>query len=129
MKASSLLLPLLMLLASAFANEASANRQRFPPEFESVDAATKWVRGTFAGGKVETVKPATGTHLVIFEHGSGIPVIRIGLYQRTSDKWRLTADFPPPSQSGEFLTPSVRDDRIVLVGERSGRIWPLPESE
>ena len=135
MKLLHLLSCLIILATAAFAAEKPSQLQkrtepdRFPAEFESANAAARWVRDTFVSGKVEIVEPAAGARLIVFEHGSGIPVLGIGLYRKVSSKWQRMGVFRPPSQSGEFLGASVENGAIVLIGERTGRVWPFPEAK
>jgi hypothetical protein len=127
MTALRLLFPWLIAATFACATGAPADRHTFPAEFASGEAAAEWARASFAGGKVDTIGTNAGRHLVVFQHGSGRPVVRIGLYRKEGRKWRLMAGFAPPTDAHEFLTASVRRGNIVLIGERSGRVWPLPE--
>lgn len=102
---------------------------RFPAVFTSVEEASTWARAQFAGGRVDQVEAGAGDCLVVFLHGSGVPVARIALYRKDSSRWQFVSYHPPPSGSGEFLRASAADGKIILIGEKSGRTWPLPTAD
>ena len=122
-----------LLLATAWAAGQAQPGQsgdvRFPVAFVSATEASTWARGQFAGGRVDRIEADSGGCLVVFLHGSGVPVVRIALYRKESSRWQFVSQTAPPAGSGEFLRASSADGKIILIGERSGRIWPLPASD
>ena len=102
---------IVLLLATAWAAGQAQPGQsgdvRFPAVFVSATEASTWARGQFAG----------------------VPVVRIALYRRESSRWQFVSQTAPPPGSDEFLRASSADGKIILIGERSGRIWPLAASD
>ncbi|MFZ5494135.1 MAG: hypothetical protein ACOZE5_02200 [Verrucomicrobiota bacterium] len=126
------LLGLLLLTAGSLIAETgpgSPENTRFPAAFDSVDTAAQWARRQFAGGRVAEVAADSGKYLVVFLHGSGVPVVEIGLYRKKLFRWRFVKKVPPPSGSREFLHASAADGQIVLIGEKTGRTWPLAPAD
>lgn len=106
-----------------------AERNRFPAKFASVEEATEWAKGFFAGGHVDEVILKPDKYLVLFQYGSGLPVIRIGLYHWVETHWQHVTDFPPPKLRPEFLRAKAIDGAIYLVGESSGVRWRFHPAE
>jgi hypothetical protein len=107
------------------AEKSITAESHFPPTFESTEAAASWARDWYTGGRVDEVPTGEQRHLVVFMHGSGRPVIRIGLYRWSQSRWTLVTVIPPPVGADEFLRATEAGGKIILTSERTGRTWPL----
>ena len=120
----------ILLLAGCAREDVGALRSAackgvFPTTLVSAEAAKIYTGALFAGGRVDQVRVGLRGYLVIFHHGSGIPVIRIAVYRRSWWDWKLVAEPRPPVP--EFMHAVAADGRIIVVEEQSGRKWPLYE--
>jgi hypothetical protein len=93
----------------------------FPATLASDEAALAYTRGFFVGGHVEKVRIGLTSYLVVFEHGSGLPIIRIGVYRRIVGRWQLVAS--PEFGRGEDLKVETSDGKIFVRGLHSKQTW------
>ena len=128
MKALLLLLPLFALLGCASddpeALKQAARKGEFPATFSSEESARKFVGYLFAGGRVDRVRIGLSAYLVVYQHGSGIPVTRIGIYRRVRLHWRLISEQRPP-RTIEHLSAESENGKLLARGDKSGRTWTL----
>lgn len=93
-----------------------------PGSFASVSEARSWASQSGAGGRVDQLELPGRDALVVFQHGSGVPVIKIGIYRRGLSRWALIAQpGVPGGHRGEFLRASAQGSLISVTGERSGQ--------
>lgn len=102
-----------------------------PDSFASVEDARSWARGHPTGGHVDELELPGRDALVVFPHGSGIPVIKVGVYRRGMMRWKLVAQpGVPAGLRGEFLTATAEGAHVSVTGERSGtRSWLIDLSQ
>lgn len=128
MKALLLLLPLFALLGCAEDDtevlKQAARKGEFPVTFSSEESARKYVGHLFAHGRVDHLRIGLSAYLVVYQHGSGIPVVRIGIYRRAGLRWRLISEQHSPT-TAEHLGTESEHGKLVTRGERSGRTWVL----
>lgn len=63
-------------------------------------------------------------YLVLFQHGSGIPVLGFAqVYRREGERWTLLAKAEIPHF--EFLKAVALEGKIVAIGEKSGSKTPI----
>jgi hypothetical protein len=103
---------------------------RFPASFPSIESAMAHKRQMGAGGRVDVVRFALSSYLVVFRHGSGRPVIEIGIYRWSLwlQQWELVSVASPPTMR-EFFRAKASHGKIVVVGDRSVQEWPIFEPE
>lgn len=93
-----------------------------PGSFASADEARSWTAQSAAGGRVDQLALPGRDALVVFQHGSGVPVIKIGVYRRGLFRWTLIAQpGVPGGHRSEFLRASAQGSLISVTGERSGQ--------
>lgn len=103
---------------------AIAARGELPATFDSAEAATTYVHAPSTGGRVDQVRIGLNSFLVVFVHGSGVPVIKIAVYRRSLWHWELAAQPPRPPFS-DHLSATVVGGKIVVTGRRTGKTWVL----
>ena len=103
--------------------ERTARDGIFPPTLAARESATALTRAFFAGGHVDSVRVGLTSYLVVFRHGSGIPVTGIAVYRSELGRWRLVAEPKPPAV--EFFRAEAADGKILLRGERSRQTWVI----
>lgn len=103
----------------------------FPIALNSSADAEKYVRLLHIRGRVDHVSIGLARYMVVFQHGSGLPVIKIAVYRRSLSEWKLVAE-PTPAHSkndaprdAEFLKATASSGKIMVVGERSKIAWFL----
>lgn len=132
MKALLLLLPLFALLGCAEddpeALKQAARKGEFPATFGSEESARKYVGHLFAGGRVDRVRIGMSAYLVVYRHGSGIPVTGIALYRKAGLSWRLISKPPVPFRLGH-LQAEARDGKIYVRSDRAEGNWLLYDPE
>ena len=134
MKKPALVLSVLLLAGCTSDDAVSlknfARSGVFPPTLSSYDSAMEYVRYLQVRGRVDRVRIGMSSFIVVFQHGSGIPVVKIAVYRRTLWSWKFVAEprpkiSPDASLVSEFLRATVSDGKIMVVGERSNRSWLL----
>ena len=97
--------------------------QRFPARFSSSGAANEYLKQSPTRGRIDRVRIGMKFFLVVFTHGSGVPVTGIAIYERHLWAWELVADVPPPGMG--FMRAAALDGKIVAISERLAKTWTL----
>ena len=95
----------------------------YPQWFGSRERAETYAHGLFAGGDVEILRVADKDVLVLYVHGSGVPIIGIAVYRFSDGLWKLAARFRPVTTEDHKAI--VAGKEVVVVGEKTKQRWPL----
>lgn len=114
------------VLVACFASDNAAIEQAerkrvFPSSFASHESAATYVKAFHVGGRIENVQVGIASYMVIFEHGSGVPVIRIGVYRQVGERLYLVSS--PEFGRGELLITEVSGGMIWVRGQHSNQRW------
>jgi hypothetical protein len=85
----------------------------------SHESAQEYVRQLHIRGRVDRVRIGWSRFLVVFQHGSGIPVTRIAIYQLKRFRWELISEPRPPIS--DHLSAVAADGKIVVLGQRTSQ--------
>jgi len=107
----------------AKALRSAARNGQIPATLSSLEAAVTYKNATFAGGKIDEIRLGLSKYIVIFIHGSGVPVVEIAVYRRNIWHWELMSVRPPPTFG--FLSAVASQGKIVTVVRGSTQTWPL----
>jgi len=118
----------LTILGACFASDNAALKQAerkrtFPSSFASYESAETYVQSFHVGGRIENVQIGIASYMLIFEHGSGVPVIRIGVYRRVGERMYLVST--PEFGHGELLITEVSGGMIWVRGQYSNQRWVI----
>ena len=105
-------------------SEARKGWNTWPVIFDSTEAATTYAHALPVGGRVDQVRIGLDDFLVIFAHGSGVPVVNIAVYRRNLLRWERVAQPPRPPFS-DHLTATAAGGKIMVTGQRTGSTWVL----
>jgi hypothetical protein len=85
--------------------KSAARKGVFPATLASHESALEYIRQLYIRGHVDRVRIGLSRFMVVFQHGSGLPVTRIAVYQREGWRWKLVSELSPP---GGRLFESIR---------------------
>src|SRR5687768_13658694 len=97
----------------------AARKGVFLPTLSSHEAALEYARNLNPRGRVDRVRIGWSTFMVVFQHGSGIPVTKIAVYQREGFRWRLVSEPIPPFS--DHMSAVAKKGKIVVVGSRTNQ--------
>ena len=128
MKPLTMLVCCALLLAGCAEEDANqikraARTREFPVSIPSYDAAVVYAHALPIGGRVDRVTLGFTRYLVVFEHGSGRPVLGIGVYRERFFHWELVAK--PAVPTSEQVHASAAGGKIVLTGRLTNQTWAV----
>src|SRR4051812_31869630 len=121
-------LVLLYACCAAYDPEVTKRAARegiLPGAFPSQEAALAYTGALFAGGRVDPVRIGSVNYMVVMQHGSGVPLLGIGVYRKGVFGWRRVEVPRAPRPHFDFVRASEADGKIILTEERSRRTWIL----
>ena len=107
-------------------NLTTGTAHRGPASFVSREEAEQFAKQCFAGGVVEMLKAGKKKVMILYIHGSGVPLLAITAYIFSNKKWQLAGEFQPPSSV--FYKAVVEDCKIVIVEEKTNKKWLFIDS-
>jgi hypothetical protein len=96
-----------------------------PDAFPSQEAAQAYTGALFAGGRVDPVRIGSVNYMVVIQHGSGVPLLGIGVYRKGLLGWRRVEVPRAPRPQFDFVRASEAGGKIILTEQRSRRTWIL----
>lgn len=105
---------------SVDARKPHADDDFVPSTFETRQDVDRYIAALFAGGRADEVLVGRNRYLVLFRHGSGVPILGlVRVYVEKGRRWTFLKEAAVPRF--EFANAEQFDGKIFSVGVSSGQ--------